>query len=260
MAPPPPIHCRQLGLPGAPVVLLMHGFPLEGSMWDAAADLLAGSCRVLLPDLRGFGASPPASGAGMAPYADDLAGLLDSLGIDRPALIAGLSFGGYVVMEFLRRSSERVGAIGLIDTRETPDSPNAAAARRENADRLDRGEPVSTVAEPMLPLMTSPDAPASFREHWRGVMCRQSPGGVAAALRAMADRPDSADTLRTFGRPALLVVGERDAITPVGDHERMAGLLERPELHIIPRAGHMAPAEDPASFAEIVRAFVIRRC
>lgn len=225
-------------------------------MWDAPAELLAGGCRVLIPDLRGFGRSPPLRAASMATYADDLATLLDSLGVERPALIAGMSFGGYVVMEFLRRHPGRVGAIGLVDTREVPDTPQAATGRREQADRLDRGEPVSIVVEAMLPKMASPVAPPEFLERWRGVMCAQSPMGVAAALRAMADRPDSSATLRSFRGRALLVAGEQDAITPVSDHERMAGMLSGAELHVVPGAGHMAPTERPDAFAAIVRGFL----
>ncbi|HZW09369.1 MAG TPA: alpha/beta hydrolase [Phycisphaerales bacterium] len=253
---PPPLQWREIGRPDRPPVLLVHGFPIESSMWDAAAAALADAWRVILPDLRGFGASAPTQAASMAEYADDLALLLDSLGIDRPALLAGLSFGGYVVMEFLRRHPGRFGAVGLIDTREVPDTPEGAAGRRQAADRLDRGEPVSIVADPMLPLMVSPDASPAFREHWRAVMCRQSPVGVAAALRAMADRPDSTETLRSCRARALLVVGARDAITPVEVHQRMAALMPRSELHVIPRAGHMAPTEDPRSFASIVREFL----
>lgn len=249
-----PLRARDTGR--GPAVVLVHGFPLEGSMWNAAADLLAGSCRVVVPDQQGFGASALAGPTTMATYADDLAALLDALEIDRPALLAGLSFGGYVVMEFMRRHPHRLDAVGLIDTRETPDPPDAAANRRAQADRLVAGEPVSIVAEPMLPKMASPDAPESFREHWRRVMCAQSPLGVAAALRAIADRPDSAASLRAFRGRALLVVGEHDAITPVADHERMASFLREPGLHVIPRAGHMAPTEQPEAFAEIVRGFL----
>lgn len=225
-------------------------------MWHAPAEILARDFRVLIPDLRGFGASAPRRATTMATYADDLASLLDQEGLERPALIAGLSFGGYVVMEFMRRHPGRVEAVGLIDTRELADPPQAGAARRAQADRLDAGEPVSIVVEPMLPIVMAPDAPADFREHWRGVMSGQGPVGIAAALRAMADRSDSTETLRAFRGRALLVAGERDTITPVDGHERMAGLLTDHELHIIPRVGHMAPTEDPASFAAIVRAFL----
>jgi len=252
--PPTDLQCRELG--GGPPVVLVHGFPLQGSMWDAAAALLAEHQRVLVPDQRGFGRTPPKRGATMATYADDLARLLDRHGVDRPALLAGLSFGGYVVLEFMRRHADRLEAVGLIDTRETPDTTEAAAGRRASADALDAGGPVSALSDAMVPKLFAPAAPGELVEHWRRVMAGQSPLGVAAALRALADRVDSAETLRAFPGRALVVVGEHDAITPVEDHERMARLMPRSELHIMPGCGHMAPTEQPEAFARIVRTFL----
>lgn len=248
------LHCQDLG--SGPPVVLVHGFPLQGSMWDGAGALLAGHFRVLIPDQRGFGRTPASPGATMASYADDLARLLDRHAIERPALLAGLSFGGYVVLEFMRRHADRIDAVGLIDTREVGDSPEAAAGRRASADALDAGGPVSALSDVMLPKLFGPGAPGELVEHWRRVMAGQSPVGVAAALRALAGRADSTETLRAFPGRALVVVGEHDAITPVGDHERMAGLMPRSELHIMPGCGHMAPAERPEAFVGIVRAFL----
>src|SRR3954451_22030410 len=69
-------------------VLLIHGFPLDHTMWDAQIEALSAHSRVILPDLRGFGHSPlgtadPTAGISMERYADDLAELLDSLALDR---------------------------------------------------------------------------------------------------------------------------------------------------------------------------------
>src|SRR5690606_35532454 len=127
METPADLACRDEG--SGPAVVLVHGFPIEGSMWDGPVAALAGSCRVVVPDQRCFGRSPATPRTTMATYADDLAGLLDRLAIDRPALLAGLSFGGYVVMEFMRRHPDRLDAVGLIDTREVADPPETAAGR-----------------------------------------------------------------------------------------------------------------------------------
>ena len=81
-----------------PPVLLVHGFPLDHTMWSAQIDALAERCRVIAPDLRGFGQSPlgnadPQRGISMEQYADDLAELLDALG-NRRADRAGRLFDG----------------------------------------------------------------------------------------------------------------------------------------------------------------------
>ncbi|MBK7406559.1 MAG: alpha/beta hydrolase [Phycisphaerales bacterium] len=112
------------------------------------------------------------------------------------------------------------------------------------------------MVESIAPLLADPAAPPAFLSHWRGVMGRQSPAGIAAALRAMAGRPDSTDTLRAWRGRALVVVGEHDAITPVETHERMAGLLGAAELRVISGAGHLAPTERPEVFVSMVRGFL----
>lgn len=251
-----PVHLACLDQGDGPVVVLVHGFPIDGSMWYDTGAILAGSCRVLVPDQRGFGRSPATPHAALADYADDLARLLDRYHIDRPALLAGLSFGGHVVMECMRRHPGRLDAVGLINTRELPDTSEAAAARRASADAIEAGGPVSAVTDPMLPRLLAPNAAAEMLAHWGPVLRAQPRVGVAAALRALAGRPDSTETLRSFRGRALVVGGEHDAITPPDIHERMAAALPRAELHIVPDAGHMTPTEQPAAFAAIVRGFL----
>src|SRR5947209_5040542 len=96
----------QDGGTGRPL-LLVHGFPLNAAMWEAQQPL-AESSRLVVPDLRGFGATQAPSGAyTMDLYADDLASLLDHLGIDR-AVVCGLSMGGYVALAFARRHPTRL--------------------------------------------------------------------------------------------------------------------------------------------------------
>ncbi len=86
-----------------PAVLLVHGFPLDHSMWDAQVEAVSARYRVLAPDLRGFGQSGVTEGTvTMEQYADDLAGLLDALEIREPIALCGLSMGGYIALAFWR--------------------------------------------------------------------------------------------------------------------------------------------------------------
>src|SRR5919206_3995273 len=100
---------------GSPVVLLVHGFPLNRSMWDPQLGVLRERARVIVPDLRGFGASEagPPGPLGMDQHADDLVALLDALGIRDPVVYVGLSMGGYVGLALWRRHPERVRALVL---------------------------------------------------------------------------------------------------------------------------------------------------
>jgi alpha/beta hydrolase fold len=95
---------------GLPLVLI-HGFPLCRKMWRPQAEALdRAGCRVITPDLRGFGESGLSSGTvSMDDYADDIVALMDHLGIDK-AVVGGMSMGGYVLLNLLERYPERVAA------------------------------------------------------------------------------------------------------------------------------------------------------
>ena len=91
---------RGTGLP----LLLVHGFPLNHTLWQSQFEDFADHCHVIAPDLRGFGTSGISEGeVSMEQMADDLAGLLDTMGIQEPVVYCGLSMGGYIAWEFWRR-------------------------------------------------------------------------------------------------------------------------------------------------------------
>src|SRR5215212_9569077 len=130
---------RGAGLP----VLLVHGFPLDHTMWNAQIEALGNHLRVIAPDLRGFGQSPlgavdPIHGITMERYADDLAEFLDqlNLGPDQPIVFIGLSMGGYIAWQFVRKYSSRLRALGLLDTRAVADTEEASAGRLKMADNV----------------------------------------------------------------------------------------------------------------------------
>ena len=80
-----------------PVVVLLHGFPLDRSMWSAQVSDVGSIYRLITPDLRGFGQSAAPDGIyTMDDMADDVAELLGTLGIREPIVLGGLSMGGYV--------------------------------------------------------------------------------------------------------------------------------------------------------------------
>jgi pimeloyl-ACP methyl ester carboxylesterase len=104
------VHLAQAGPLDAPPVLLLHGWPQTHHLWRHVGPALATDHRVLMPDLRGFGATQ-APGTGMDPetFAADQIALLDALGIDRVALI-GHDWGGYTGFLLAARHPDRVTA------------------------------------------------------------------------------------------------------------------------------------------------------
>jgi len=177
---------------GVPLVLV-HGYPLDHSMWQGQIEELSDTCRVIAPDLRGFGASDVTSGTvTMEQMADDVAGILEALSIQQPSILCGLSMGGYVAWQFAFRHRQRLARLILCDTRAIADSPEAAAGRLKTAERV-LGEGSNIAAEALLPKLFAPgtyNQQPQIVEATRQVILRTKPEGIAAALRGMAQRPD----------------------------------------------------------------------
>ena len=132
-----------------PAILFVHGYPFDRTIWRDQIEALEGYRRIA-PDLRGMGESDaPDLGYGMAIYADDLAALLDALGVE-DVVLCGLSMGGYVIFEFLRRWRDRVRALILVDTRAEADGAEARRAR-DAAAATARESGADAVADAMLP-------------------------------------------------------------------------------------------------------------
>lgn len=234
-----------------PPVLLVHGFPLDHSMWSGQIEALSARCRVIAPDLRGFGGSGVAEGiATMEGFADDLARLLDALQIDEPTTFVGLSMGGYIAWQFWRRHADRLGRLVLCDTRALPDADETARGRLLTAERVLVQGP-SVIAEPMLERLFAPEtraAQAACIESVRRVILGTSPLSIAAALRGMAQRVDATPWLPLLDVPTLVVCGEHDAISPPTEMRALAAALPRANYVQLDGVGHMAPLEDPAAF------------
>ena len=132
-----------------PPVLLVHGFPLSGRLWDRVCELLATDHRVIVPDLRGHGRSDATDSASMDDYAQDLVAVLDAADESRPVVLVGMSMGGYVCFAFCRRHGKRVRGLALVDSRAGADSVEAAEGRHRTAERVLR-EGSAVVADDMV--------------------------------------------------------------------------------------------------------------
>lgn len=243
-----------------PVVVLVHGFPLDHRMWQRQIDALSKHHRVLAPDLPGFGRSdlPPDAKLEMDCYAQSLAELLDSKGIDEPVHLAGFSMGGYIALAFSRKYADRLASLMLIDTKAAPDTPEAAKGRDELAKKvMETGTQVA--AEAMMPKLFSQvthGRQPEVEDRVNEIMLDQSPEAVATALGAMARRPDSTPGLAKLDIPVLLIVGQEDAITPPAEMKKVAGAIKDAKLVTIAGAGHMTTLEKPGDVDEAMLAFL----
>lgn len=249
---------------GAPV-LLVHGFPLDCTMWDPLIERLQDDCRLIAPDLRGYGKSTlgeidPDAGVSMRQYADDLAGLLDAIGVDEPIVYCGFSMGGYIGWQFLEAHGERAGGLVMCDTRAAADGDEAREMRLKMARHVVEWG-AGRVAEAMQPKLFAAHTLESRQElvaQTVAVITRTNPASIAAAQRGMAARPDMTALLPTLKLSAVGVVGEEDALTPPAEMEGMVVAMPSAELTMIPGAGHMTPVENPDAVAKALREFLER--
>jgi 3-oxoadipate enol-lactonase len=242
-------------------VLLVHGFPLNRSMWDPQRGALRSlGVRVIAPDLRGFGASEagPRGPLSMDQHADDLVGLLDAVGVREPVVYIGLSMGGYVGFAVWRRHPERIRAFVLADTRAAADTPAGRDDRLRIALRAEEMDSPQPAMEAMLPRLFSPHLRAGSRPEQlvRGMMASSSPRAVADGQRGLAERPESLSTLSGISVPTLVIVGEHDVLTPPEESQLIAEGVPGARLVSIDQAGHMSNLENPEAFNEAVLGFV----
>lgn len=240
-----------------PALLFIHGFPLDRTIWKHQVATLAGWRRIA-PDLRGMGTSDaPQDGYSMAAYADDLAALLDRLRVDR-AVVAGLSMGGYVAFELIRRHKHRVAGLILCDTKADPDS-DAGKQGRDDMIALAQARGAEAVADRMLPKLlgrsthqSQPQLVAQVRE-----MIAKSPvPGIVGALRAMRDRPDSTPLLPSIDVPTLVVAGQEDELMPANAARAMTQAIPEAMMTVIPGAGHVPCLEAPTATSRVLAEFL----
>jgi pimeloyl-ACP methyl ester carboxylesterase len=238
---------------GTPLVLI-HAFPLSADQWLPQLARVPPGWRVVAPDLRGFrrgdGGAPEPGPVGMDTYAADVLELMSHLAIGR-AVVAGLSMGGYVAFAMLRTSPERVAGMVLADTRPNADTADARSARDEML-RLVADSGPSAVARAMVPKLlgetTKREQPDLVDAVTRLIEANSS-AGIADAIRALRDRPDSTGLLSGIACPTTVICGDEDTVTPPAVSEAMHRAIPGSRLVIVPRAGHLSNIESPAAFS-----------
>jgi pimeloyl-ACP methyl ester carboxylesterase len=232
-----------------PALVLIHGYPLDHTIWDETAPLLEADFDLIIPDLRGFGQSDVMEADdSMIGFASDMAGLLTHLKI-RTAALAGHSMGGYVALAFAREYPDRVAGLGLVSSQVLADPPDRKQARYATAEKvLQHG--MAEVVESMTPKLS---ADPRLQEYARELISKQRPLGVYSALTAMAERLDCSDLLPTFTYPVVLIHGEADALIPPERAREVKAAIPHAHLVELAGVGHLPMLEDPQATAQALR-------
>jgi pimeloyl-ACP methyl ester carboxylesterase len=238
------------------VIMLIHGFPMSSEIWRGFTGKLSQTLRVITPDLPGFGGSPLPKGSFSI---DDIAGIMlrkaDALGINKMVVI-GHSLGGYVTLAMVKRDPERFAGFGLFHSTAFPDTEERKAGRDKAVAFIQANGALPYSSNFIAPLFADgkhPDVPFV-----RDLNIRANAETLIGYLRAMRDRPERTDVLRTFPRPILFIAGGKDPVIPAGDVRRQAEMTSRGEYYELEHQAHMALVEDVPATSSRVYDFVLR--
>ena len=216
---------------------------LPGLMCDAR---LFGPQIAELSSDRAVMCAPISQGERIEEIASDLLDVLPT-----KFALAGLSMGGIVAMEILRRAPERVTRIALMDTNPLPETPQAAAAREPQIIGARSGRLSEVMREEMKPNYLAPGPQrVDVLNLVMDMAAIMGPEVFVRQSRALQRRRDQQSTLRKCKVPALVLCGEHDALCPVKRHVFMAEIIPYAELKVISNAGHLPTLENPDATTE----------
>jgi 3-oxoadipate enol-lactonase len=238
------LNTEEIGT-GVPV-LLVHGYPLDHTIWLPLVPFLKDQARLILPDLRGFGRSPiPDGPSSMRIYAEDLLRMMDGLRIEK-VVIGGHSMGGYVCLAFAHHYLDRLAGLALVSSQSFPDTDERRKSRIATAEEVAQ-QGVKKVAQNMAPRLTSQPKLIKTLET---LISHTNPAGVIGALKGMADREDATPWLSSIHIPALVIYGEKDTLISPDLSKAAVTHLTNGWAVEIPGAMHMPMMEAPGLTAD----------
>jgi pimeloyl-ACP methyl ester carboxylesterase len=239
-----------------PALVLLHGFTQDSRVWKSQIESLSKYFTVFAWDAPGAGlsADPPDS-FNISNWADCLAGLLDSAGINQ-AHILGLSWGGLLAQEFYHRYPARVLSLILADTYAgwTGSLSDSVAKVRLQSCIHDSELPSREFVPKYLPGMFGDSVNPETTEVLSKIMSDTHPKGFRLMATALAIA-DTRSLLPVIKVPVLLIWGESDKRSPINVAHQMHNSIAGSKIEIITGAGHVSNMERPEQFNKIVKEF-----
>ena len=251
------VNYTDQGADDAPVIIFIHGFPLNKTMWDNQVEALKDDYRVISYDIRGHGDSEQGNeDFSIKLFVTDLLHFMDALKIEKASL-CGLSMGGYIALNAIENYPERFEALVLSDTNCIADPPEVKHKRLDNIESIKAFGVEKYVNDSIVHLF----APESFTTHKEAIqdvkemILDTSEASLSKTLLALSLRKSTCNKLPEITIPVLFLVGEEDKITPPEASELMNQKIKKSTMHIISHAGHLSNLENPDEFNEQLKMF-----
>ncbi|ASS49122.1 MAG: alpha/beta hydrolase [Candidatus Fluviicola riflensis] len=239
-------------------IVFLHGFPFSKAMWQGQINFLKSRHRVIAIDIRGFGRSKnEETTLSIDLFGDDLVMFMDKLAIEK-AIICGLSMGGYIALDVLKKFPHRFEAVILCDTQCIADTKEGKEKRYQtieeitaNGSREFNEEFIKSVFHEDT-LNTKPELVESLRN----VVFSNSDKIITNGLTALAGREETCSMLSGVTIPTLIICGREDKVTPLEQSEIMHASIKGSVLRVIDKAGHVSNLEQPEEFNKYLLDFV----
>lgn len=239
-------------------IIFLHGFPFDKSMWQGQLDYLKSSSRVIAYDIRGFGASKDEESVfSMDLFTDDLIAFMDSLAIEK-ATLCGLSMGGYIALNAVKRFPTRFSALILCDTQCIADTPEVFEKRANTIVEIQK-DGVAMFNEAFIKSVLHEDSfntKLELVEQLRTVVNANSARILTMGLTALAERSETCSSLSKIAIPTLIICGRADVVTPLAESQAMNQNIKGSTLCVIEHAGHVSNLEQPIEFNKVLHGFV----
>lgn len=248
------------GPEGAPIIVFIHGFPLNKSMWDKQVNALKDDYRVIAYDIRGHGNSEVGTvNFSIDLFVNDLLSFMDALKIEK-TILCGLSMGGYIALNAVENHPERFTALILSDTNCTADTPEAKEKRMNTIISIKKNG-VEKLADDLLPNLFAAESFISNLEEIAAVkemIVTTTIPSLNKSLHALANRKETCSKLAKIKVPVLILVGEEDKITPPEAAIAMQEKIKDSSLQLIPHAGHLSNMENENEFNSQLEKFIAK--
>lgn len=232
-------------------IILIHGYPLDHTLWRDVVPLLEKETAVYTPCLPGFGDNPTLPQKPSFDHiADHLLGTYELHQLSTAAIF-GMSMGGYVALAFAEKYPEKLAALGLVSSQTGADSEEGRAGRFKMIQKINH-EGAKVAAEAIAPKMFAPANAERFKAVVYEGAEKARAQGLTWALEAMANRPDRTGILKNLSVPVAIIHGTEDQIIPAEKAKNLASQLPRSLYTEIPGAGHGSPLEAPEAVAKAI--------